>query len=49
MSAHVLLTLLNQLRKRVKMRGLSTILSLFQNKLNKFYNTGAQCLILFFI
>ena len=29
MSAHVLLTLLNELRKRDKMRGLQSILSLF--------------------
>ena len=29
MSAHVLLNLLNELRKRDKMRGLSSILSLF--------------------
>ena len=40
MSAHVLLNLLNKLRKRDKMRGLPSILSLFQ-KLNKFNNTGA--------
>ena len=41
MSAHVLLNLLNELRKRDKMRGLSTILSLFHNAFNKFNNTGA--------
>ena len=44
MSAHVLLNLLNELRKRDKMRGLSSILSLFRNEFNKFNNTGAQML-----
>ena len=39
MSSHVLLNLLNELRKRDKMRGLLSILSLFQNDLNKFNNT----------
>ena len=41
MSAHVLLNLLNKLRKRDKMRGLLSILSLFCNKF-KFNNTGTQ-------
>ena len=41
MSSHVLLNLLNELRKRGKMRGLPSILSLFHNKFNKFNNTGA--------
>ena len=41
MSAHVLFNLLNKLRKRDKMRGLSSTLSLFRNKFNKFNNTGA--------
>ena len=44
MSAHVLLNLLNKLRKRDKMRGLPSILSLFRNKLNKFNNAGARIL-----
>ena len=35
MSAHVLLNLSNELRKRGKMRGLPIILSLFPNELNK--------------
>ena len=39
MSAHVLLNLLNELRKRDKMRGLPSILSLFRNEFNKFNNT----------
>ena len=39
MSAHVLLNLLNELGKRDKMRGLSSILSLFCNEFNKFNNT----------
>ena len=42
MSAHVLLNLLNELRKRDKMRGLPSIVSLFRNKFNKFNNTRAQ-------
>ena len=41
MSAHVLLNLLNALRKRDKMRG---ILSLFPNEFNKFNNTRARML-----
>ena len=44
MSAHVLLTLLNELMKRDKMRGLPTILALFRNKFNKFNNTRARML-----
>ena len=48
MSAHVLLNLLNKLRKRDKMRGLPSILSLFLNKFNKFNNTGAQMLDSFY-
>ena len=44
MSAHVLLNLLNKLRKRDKMRGLSSILSLFHNEFNKFNNTEAGML-----
>ena len=43
MSAHVLLNLLNELRKRDKIRGLLSILSFFRNDFNKFNNscTGA--------
>ena len=44
MSSHVLLNLLNELRKSDKMRGLPNILLLFQNKFNKFNNTGARML-----
>ena len=44
MSAHVLLILLNELRKRDKMRGLTSILSLFRNEFNKFNNTRARML-----
>ena len=45
MGAHVLLNLLNELRKRDKIRGLSSILSLFRNEFyNKFNNTGARML-----
>ena len=42
MSAHVLLNLLNELRKRDKMRGLPSILSLYRNKFNKLNNTRAR-------
>ena len=41
MSANVLLNLLNELRKRDKMLGLPSILSLFRNKFDKFNNAGA--------
>ena len=41
MHAYILLNLLNELRKRDKMRGLPSILSLFCNDFNKFNNTGA--------
>ena len=41
MSAHFLLNLLNDLRKRNKMQGLPSILYLFCNKFDKFNNTGA--------
>ena len=44
MSAHVLLNLLNELGKRDKMRGLSSILSLFRNEFNKLNNTRARML-----
>ena len=53
MSAHVLLNLLNELRKRDKIRGLPSILSLFRNEFknpviryhdNKSSNTRAQML-----
>ena len=44
MSAHVLLNLLNKLRNRDKMRGLSSILSLYRNKFDKFNNTKARML-----
>ena len=48
MSAHVKLNLLNKLRKRVKMRGLTIILSLLRNKFNKFNKTGARLLDSFY-
>ena len=44
MSAHVLLNLLNELRKRDKMPRLSRILSLFHIESNKFNNTGTRML-----
>ena len=44
MSAHVLLNLINELRKRDKMQGLRTILWLFRNEFIKFHNTGARML-----
>ena len=42
MSPHVLLNLLNELGKRVEMRGLSSILSFFRNEFNKFNKTRAR-------
>ena len=42
MSAHVLLNLLNELRKRDKMQGLPSILLFFRNNFNKFNNTGVR-------
>ena len=48
MSAHVLLNLLNELGKCDKMRGLSSILTLFCNKFNKFNNTRARMLDSFY-
>ena len=44
MSAHVLLNLLNELRKIDQMRGLSSILSLFRKEVNRFNNTRARML-----
>ena len=44
MSAYVLLNLLNVLRKRDRMRGLQSLLSLFRNEFNKFNNSGARML-----
>ena len=44
MSVHVLLNLLNKLRIRDKMRGLTSILLLFRNLLNKFNNTRVRML-----
>ena len=44
MSDHVFLNLLKKLGKRDKMRGLSSILSLFCNEFNKLNNTGAGML-----
>ena len=42
MNAHVLLNLLNKLRKKIKCEALLNILSLLCNKFNKFNITGAQ-------
>ena len=44
MSAHVLLNLFNELRKRDKMRDLPSIPSLFRNEFNKFNNTETRML-----
>ena len=44
MSAHVLLNLLNEVRKRDKMRGLPSILSLLLNEFDELNNTGTQML-----
>ena len=43
MSAHVLLNLLNNLRKRDTMRGLPSILSLFCDEFNKFNKQEPEC------
>ena len=48
MSAHVLLILLNELGKIDKMRGLSSILSLFRNEFNKLNKTTARMLDSFY-
>ena len=48
MSAHVLLQLLNELKKGDKMRGSTSSLSLFRNVYNKFNNTGARMLDSFY-
>ena len=42
MNVHVLLKLLNEMRKSDKRRGLSRIVSLFLNKFDKFNNTGVR-------
>ena len=44
MSAHALLNLFNELRKRIKIRGLLSILFLFGNEFNKSNKTGARML-----
>ena len=44
MSDHVILNLLKYTRKRDKMRGFSSILSIFRNKFNKLNTTGARML-----
>ena len=48
MSAHVLLHFLNELGKRDKMRGMTSILSLFPNEFNKFNNSRARMLDSFY-
>ena len=50
MNTPVLLNLLNKMRKRDKMPGLQSILSLFRNKFNKF-NTccGKPCILSLFL
>ena len=48
MSANAILNLLNKLRKRDKIQGLPSILSLCCNKFNKFNNTGAWMLDSFY-
>ena len=44
MSDHVLLNLLNELRKRDNIRGLSSTLSLFCNEFNNLNSTRARML-----
>ena len=43
MSVHVLLNLLNELRKSDKMQGLSSILSLFRNVFNNSIIQEQEC------
>ena len=43
MSTHVLLNLLNELEKRIKKRGLPSILSLFRNEFNKSIIQQHEC------
>ena len=43
MSAHVLLNLLNELRKRDKMRGRPSILSLYRNEFNDSIKQEHEC------
>ena len=45
MSDHVLMNILNEMRKSNKIQGLQRILSLFHNKFNKFNNTRARMLV----
>ena len=49
MSAHILLNLLNELRKRDKMRGLPSTLSLFRNEFNTFNKTRERMIVRFFL
>ena len=42
MSGHVLLNLLNELKKKIRCKALPSILSVFPNEFNKFINTGVQ-------
>ena len=44
MSAHILLNLLNKLRKTDKMQGLQNIISFFRNEFKKFNNTQGRWL-----
>ena len=44
MSTHVLLNLLNKMRKREKIRGWPSILSLLREEFNKLNNSGARML-----
>ena len=49
MSTHVLLHLLNELRKRDKMRGMPGILCLFRNEFNYSIKQEHKCKILYFM
>ena len=46
MRGYLLINLLNELRRRDKMRGLPSILALFRNKFDKFNNTGARIIFM---
>ena len=49
MSAHILLNLLKELEKGVKMWGLLRILSLFRNKFNKLNIKYRSTIIIFYL
>ena len=49
MSTHILLNLLNELRKRDKMQGIQKTLSLFRSKFNEFNNIRMSTNVRFYL